>query len=278
MPVTTKLSALASAALLLVLGASCTQPRMNCTTAHTNYAAKYTLKSGDPNSPCGQLKGDLLNMQTYFATGGLNGTPKFSEPSVAIRTDISVYANFDPADYPVEIPGYNYDYHAANSLGKFASGEPDASDFCTAKDMAPSVIAIPELPAYTIPDDPETPDVDETEMVPATPPLTLRHEWTKARWLVTPDAQGTQFDGTVKFTQDGCTAEYDVVALSPAIPCTADDECKAGSGINPDFAVRCDLDLGDLIQPDEEDDPETPENEAVDWGVCILKAPLPAYE
>lgn len=287
MPVTTKLSALASAALLLVLGASCTQPRMNCTTAHTNYVGKYTLKSGDPTSPCGSLKGDLLNMQTYFATGGLNGTPKFAEPSVVIRTDTSVYANLDPEDYgsgygpdggPVPIPGYAYDYHAANSLGKFASGEPDASDFCTAKDMAPSVIAIPELPAYTIPDDPETVDVDETEMIPATPATTLRHEWTKARWLVSPDAQGTQFDGTVKVTIDGCTAEYDVLAVSPAVPCTVDDDCKAGSGINPDFAVTCDLTLDYLLQPDEPDDPETPENEAVDYGICVLKEGLPSYE
>ena len=59
MSVTTKLPVLASAGLLLVLGASCTQPRMNCTTSHSNYAAKYTLKSGDPSSPCGSLPGDL---------------------------------------------------------------------------------------------------------------------------------------------------------------------------------------------------------------------------
>lgn len=274
----TKSCALASAALLLVLGASCTQPRMNCTTAHSAYAATYTLKSGDPNSPCGSLKGDLLNMQTYFATGGLNGTPKFNDPRVAIRTDTAVYANLDPADYPVEIPGYDYDYHNANSLGDFASGAPDANDFCTAVDMAPSVIAIPELPGYEeLPDDPATPE-NEQLLVPPTPAVTIRHEWTAARWLVTPDAQGTQFDGTVKFTIDGCTAEYDVLAVSPAVPCTSDEECKAGSGINPDFAVRCDLSLDYLLEPDVADDPETPENEAVDWGLCVLDAPLPAYE
>lgn len=278
MPVTTKLSALASAALLLVLGASCTQPRMNCTTAHTNYAAKYTLKSGDPSSPCGSLEGDLLNMQTYFATGGLNGTPKFSEPSMAIRTDSSVYANLDPADYPVEIPGYVYDYHAANALGKFVSGVPDDNDFCTATDMMPSVVAVPELPSYEeVPDDPMTPE-NEQVIAPATPATTMRHEWSKARWLVSPDAQGTQFDGTLKFTVDGCTAEYDVIALSPAIPCQADEDCKGGSGINPSFAVTCDLDL-ELIEADSVDDPETPDvDETANWGTCIIKEALPAYE
>lgn len=277
MSVTTKLPVLASAGLLLVLGASCTQPRMNCTTSHSNYAAKYTLKSGDPSSPCGSLPGDLLNMQTYFATGGLNGTPKFSEPSLAIRTDASVYANLDPADYAVEIPGYMYDYDAASALGKFSSGVPDDKDFCTATDMKPSVVAIPELPAYTIPDDPETPDVDETEMIPATPATTMRHEWTVARWLVSPDAQGTQFEGTVKISIDGCSAEYDVLAVSPGIPCQADADCKDGSGINPSFSVTCDLDL-ELIETDVADDPETPEDETTNWGTCILKEALPAYD
>lgn len=285
----TKLSLLASSAVLLALGGSCTQPRMNCTTAHSNYAAKYTLKSGDPTSPCGNLGGDLLNMQTYFATGGLNGTPKFSEPSLAIRTDTSVYFNEDLSGYgepygpdggPVPIPGYEFDYGAGNALGKFKSGEPDTKDFCYGTDLKPSVISIPELPSYTIPDDPETMDVDETEIVPATPATTLRHEWTKARWVVSPDAQGTQFDGTVKVSLDGCSAEYDVIAVSPAIPCTADADCDAaGSGINPDFAVKCDLSLDYLLMPDEVDDPETPDvDETVDYGICIPAKELPSYK
>jgi hypothetical protein len=257
MSVTTKLPVLATAGLLLVLGASCTQPRMNCTTAHSTYAAKYTLKSGDPNSPCGALPGDFIEMQTYFATGGLNGTPKFSEPSLAIRTGTSVAANIIPDDYgagygpdggPVPIPGYTYDYYVANALGKFAAGVPDDDDFCTAKDMMPSVVSTPELPSYMIPDDPATMDVDETETVPATPATTMRHEWTKARWLVSPDAQGTQFDGTVKFVVDGCTAEYDVIAVSPAVSCEKDEDCAAeGIGINPDFAVVCDLGIGACV-------------------------------
>lgn len=256
MQVTTKLSLLASSALLLALGASCTQPRMNCTTAHVTYAAQYTLKSGDPTSPCGSIPGEYLEMQTYFATGGLNGTPKFSEPSLAIRADLSVTYNETPGEYPVEVPGFTYDYYAPNALGKFISGLPDDSDFCTATDMKPSVVSLPELPEYMVEDDPETPE-DETATVPASPPTTLRYEWSKARWVVTPDAQGTQFDGTVKISIDGCTAEYDVLAVSPAVGCETDDDCAdPAAGINPDFAVTCNVDL----------------------GLCVPSKKLPAYK
>ena len=78
---------------------------------------------------------------------------------------------------------------------------------------------------------------------------------------------GTQVRGHYAVTQDACSAEYDVLALFPQVYCgdedmipdaDADDDnepddtlCAAeahpmlgiGSGISPDFPVKCDPDL-----------------------------------
>lgn len=276
-----KFSALTSAALLLVLGASCQQRRMNCTTAHGTFGAKYTLTSNNKTDPCAQQTGDILGMQTYFATGGVNGTPKFNDPSAAIRSLYGGLALDAALSYPVEVPGFDYDDHAANALGDFKSGDPDAEDICFVDKFSGGEVNLPELPLIpAVPDDPATPDVDESEPeVPATPPHLVKHEWSNAKWLVNPDAQGTQFEADLKFTEDGCVAEYHVTAVYPALDCQTDDECSADdSGINPGFAVVCDLSIN-VNGLDSEDDPATPEDETADFGVCVLKEKsIPSYE
>ncbi|WAS94765.1 hypothetical protein [Nannocystis punicea] len=249
------LRALVPCALLLVVGGSCTQPTMNCTTAHLPYAAKYELTSGNPMSPCAQQKGDILGMQTYFATGGINGTAKFSDPSAAIRPQYSGLLIAEALNYPVDVPGFTGEKgveHWPNALGDFESGSPDGDDLCHVPQLGPATFTRPELPAVA--DDPATED-DETKAV--SPPTTVSYEWTDVRWLNTPDAQGTQFEADLKFTQDGCTAEYHVVAVSPAVECAADEDCTlTGNGLNPDFAVEC----------------------ATDIGLCVLAKPIPSYE
>ncbi|MDC0717931.1 hypothetical protein [Nannocystis bainbridge] len=271
------LRALVPGALLLVVGGSCTQPTMNCTTAHLYYAAQYELTSGDANSPCAQHKGDILGMQTYFATGGINGTAKFSDPSAAIRPQYAGLLVAEALEYPVDVPGFTGEKgveHWPNAVGDFESGLPDGEDLCHVPQLD-SMFTRPELPA--IADDPMTADVDET--VEATPPTAVAYEWSNARWLNTPDAQGTQFEADLKFTQDGCTAEFHVVAVSPAVHCVTDEDCTTtGNGINPDFAVECDNRINDPLSPDVADDPETPANEAVDYGLCVLARPIPSYE
>lgn len=272
------LRALVPGALLLVAGSSCKQPTMNCTTAHLYYAAKYELTKGDPNSPCAQQKGDILGMQTYFATGGINGTAKFDEPTAAIRPQYAGLLIVEAQEYPVDVPGFTGEKgveHWPNAVGDFESGFPDGEDLCHVPELGPASFTRPELPA--IADDPMTPDVDES--VAATPPISVSYEWTDARWLTTPDAQGTQFEADLKFTQDDCTAEFHVVAVSPAVHCVTDEDCTAaGNGINPDFAVECDNSIDDPMSPDVADDPDTPEDEAVDYGLCILAKPIPSYE
>ncbi|MCB9707079.1 MAG: hypothetical protein H6711_34880 [Myxococcales bacterium] len=256
---------LAVGAALLALGSGCKQPKLNCTTAHGYYAAAYELKSGDANSPCGSLPGDILGMQTYYATGGLNGTPRYDEASIAIRVDSVDQQLFfaltypDEADDPSLLADPDALHYGLNALGDFTAGLPDDADFCMVPELDASAVKLPaiaEKPA--VEDDPMTPDVDETdEGHPAQDARDVRYEWSNARFLVSANAQGTQFEADLKYSENGCTAEYHVTALYPVVGCESDDECNDdASGINPDFAVKCDSNL----------------------GLCVLSDTLPSYE
>jgi hypothetical protein len=245
--VTFLLSIAASAAFTT----SCTQPLLNCASAYGPYAAEYTLTSGDPASLCGQLAGDVLGMSTYFQTGGKNGTPDYENADVAIRPE-SLGAMIEYAEARGIIEG-DEDFYRANAIGSFTAGFPNDETFCMAEDFSVAEVSLPAIEA--IEDDPATSDVDETQ--PAQRDIRVRYVWSNARFVVSADAQGTQFEADLEYTESGCTATYHVVGLYPAVTCKTDDECNDDkNGINPDFAVRCNTDL----------------------GLCVLDAELPAYE
>jgi hypothetical protein len=230
---------------------SCTQPLLNCASAHGDYAAEYTLIEGDINSACGQLPGDVLGMTTYFQAGGKNGTPDYENADVAIRPE-SVGKQIDYAEAR-ELIDADVVFYQANALGSFTAGFPNDETFCMAEDFEVSEVSLPDI--AEIPDDPDTPDVDETQ--PAQAAVDVRYIWMNARFVVSADAQGTQFEADLEYTQDGCTAKYHVVGVYPAVPCETDEACNdEKNGINPDFALRCNTDI----------------------GRCVLDGELPAYE
>lgn len=244
-------SFLLTASATVVLSTSCAQPVINCTSAHGAFAAEYTLTEGDPNSVCGSLPGDVLGMATYFQEGGLNGTPDYQDGSVAIRAE-ALGLLIDYAESRGAITGDDT-FYAANSLGDFSDGFPDDSSFCMADGFETASVSLPEIEA--VEDDPMTPDEDES--LPAQAATEISYAWSNARFLVSADAQGTQFEADLTYTQDGCTAEYHVRGVYPAVGCASDDDCNDDrNGINPDFALRCNTDL----------------------GLCVLDADLPAYE
>lgn len=230
---------------------SCTQPVPNCASAYGSYAAEYTLVEGDPASPCAQLAGDVLGMRTYFQPGGANGTPNYQDAKVAIRPE-SLGVMIARAEASGAIEG-DETFHAGNAIGSFTDGFPNEDTFCMADDFEPAQVSLPAIQA--IPDDPNTPDVDESQ--PAQPALDVEYRWSDARFVVSADAQGSQFEADLEYQRDGCTAIYHVVGLFPVVGCETDDECNdEGNGINPDFAVRCNTEL----------------------GLCVVDGELPAYE
>jgi hypothetical protein len=240
-----------SAAGTIAFTTSCAQPLVNCSSAFGRYAAEYTLTQGDPNSACAQLVGDVLGMTTYYQEGGKNGTPDYENADVAIRPE-SLGSKIDYAEARGVIDG-DVVFYRANAIGSFTAGFPDDDTFCMAEDFERSQVSLPDIEA--LPDDMMTPDVDETQ--PAQAAIDVAHQWSNARFVVSADAQGTQFEADLEYTQDGCTAKYHVVGVYPAVACETDDECNDdNNGINPDFALRCNTSL----------------------KLCVLDEELPAYE
>jgi hypothetical protein len=253
------LLSLATASLLPLLQVGCTQPDVNCTSAHGKFAARFERKSGDANQPCGQQVGDVLGMSTYYATGGINGTPKFDEPSVAIRAQY-MYKYI----YGVRAPKSVFDTRKLDmevgdpdAFGAFEGGVPDDEGFCAVPSVSKVSLTLPEV--QPTPDDPATPDKDETD--PGQVAADLAYEWSNVKFLVTADAQGTQFSADLKFTQDACTATYHVVGVYPATDCTGDPTIcdDDANGINPSFPTEC------MAFSESE-------------SYCVLKGEPPAYD
>jgi hypothetical protein len=231
----------------VALTSSCTQPVINCTSAYGDYAAEYTLIDGDPASRCAQLPGDVLGMRTYFQEGGANNTPNYQDANVAIRPQ-SLGAMIALAEAAGVVEGDEIS-DDANAIGEFTAGFPNDASFCMAEDFEPAAVSLPEIPEVV--DDPDTPGAVESQ--PGQPPTEIVYRWSDARFVVSADAQGTQFEAELEYTRDGCTATYHVVALYPAVACETDAECNdERNGINPGFAVRCNDELGLCVLADDE--------------------------
>ncbi len=115
------------------------------------------------------------------------------------------------------------------SLGALAK-EADADGFCSATDLA--------LAEKNVPDSADSPGTH------------IIYRWSNVRILATPRAPGTQMVADLEYTQDGCTAQYEVWAMWPGDVDCANDQgapdnslCAKAGTINPDFATVCDPSL-----------------------------------
>jgi hypothetical protein len=113
----------------------------------------------------------------------------------------------------------------AYSLGALAK-ESDAEGFCSATD-----VEVAEKRA----------EADTTENLPA---VEIRYQWSDVRVLAIPRAPGTQMVANLEYTENGCTAQYEVWAMWPSVPCETNEECQEAGSINPDFSVTCEPSLG----------------------------------
>lgn len=250
---------------------ACSQAAVQCQAGHSGlglgFAAKY-YPVGTPGATCGDVKGDEIGFETYHPPGaGDDGRqPDFSVPSgVALKTSAmgkliaskAKKGSKDPLGVNKENEAdgtHTLAEHPAYSLGKFTTIEP-VDDFCPVADLGAAQQSFPAVEA--VPPDPPDPGQK------AEPATSVRYEWSDVKVYVTAAAQGTQFSGHLKYTQDSCTAEYNVAGVWPAVSCAGEDaEGNAvadaslccpnanplggrtiGSGINPDFPVKCDPDL-----------------------------------
>ncbi len=230
-------SAFLSSLLGLVAISGCEQPPIKCIVARGGFAARYELKKG--SGPCAEHKGDIIGLQGYHPAKG--DEVDFSEnETIALQlTSIGTVAqNAEFAGVALSQGSVPY------SLGRFTTKEPEA-EFCDAGGLTEASVTAPEIPSEEEGGDP----------LPAT---SIQASWKNLSVYVTPEAPGTQLKADLTLTEDGCTAEYHVVALWPAISCDdgegnpAPEYCAPeppegsglayGSGISPDFPVECDPD------------------------------------
>lgn len=206
---------------VLVTGCNFEQPTAGCIVQDASFAtwyAKYDLKEGQTLSE---------ECQDLVVAGEQWGVFKFTDPekpnsSVLTIRPQGLYsrASRDPGDPYLQ-----------TAVGKLAE-EPDAANFCAATDF--SLANVNAGPKTTDPTEDAT---------------TISYQFSNVKVYAAPDAPGTQIGGDLTYTRDGCSIQLGVRAIWPATPCDPEstnprDNCGEGSGINPNFAVTCDEDLG----------------------------------
>jgi hypothetical protein len=200
--------------LAIPFAQGCSQPVPNCqATAAVAYAAKYKQTAGDDTCSVSGLPGDTIGLQSFNpATKNAQGlvVPNLNKVDLAIRTHFlgaQVAYAFDNGVVD------ETDGHAPHAFGPFDSAQP-VDEICTAT-LAPAQQTLGEVAEDL--GDPEDPDDD----LPAQPALDVKEEWSDVQLLNSAANLGTQMKGHLKVTDvaAGCEAEYDVLAIYPAVFC-----------------------------------------------------------
>lgn len=233
--------------VLVLAGAalsSCGQPRVRCFTSIGPYAATFTPTGG--SGPCAELKGDVLGLASYNPPRA-DGLPDLEQATLAIgvRALGALAERAAAAGVVDETEG-----HARVARGAFPTMEPNEDDLCVVPEMEPAHLAFPALPAVV--------DDEGNEVEPAQPATDVRYAFSDLRFYVTAGTRGQQMKAKLEYTENGCTATYDVLAVFPAVNCTGEDGgpddawCDpgpnatnggVGSGIQPEFPTTCDPEL-----------------------------------
>ncbi|HZH18295.1 MAG TPA: hypothetical protein VE057_28345 [Archangium sp.] len=234
-----RLIGLGTGAVLAVstLGACGTyQQDPQCVVAKGTFATVYTLKEGqDASQACAQLTPERVGLEKYFSEDP-NGrdTVGLRARSVGRLVEETV-----PKPPPAPPPATQLDPDAPfepNSLGALTSDAPGPDNFCEVPTLNPTRVVTRAVAA-------------------GGSARNLTYEWSNLRVYNTPEIPGTQFTAELRYTENGCTAEYTVKGIWPVVSCATSgkpDDAKCdpkpdpsvgryrGSGINPTFPVKCD--------------------------------------
>jgi hypothetical protein len=261
------------------------QPSAGCVVQDApDWTAKYTLtdKSKEGES-CGKLTGEQIGVFKYInpnATAEDRAQNKVSRlairPNGQASLNTFVYPIQDtnkdgtPAFYPNGKP--KLDTHEesrlfeagatpadATNMSTSFTEEPDPKGVCEASGFPQTRVAAKDI-VFTPPH-----GFGDEVRVPA---QTAEYLFKKVEVYSDPSAPGTVLRGTLEYGDGtGCKAEYEVVAMWPTVACETDADCGEGSGLNPDFSVKCDTTLNKVVVVDEEDYGRT---KIYSPGVCTL--------
>jgi hypothetical protein len=236
-----------SAAVVVALSGAtalsgCDQPVITCATAQGSFAVKYTLIDG--SGECATLDTGIVGVHSYGTRSGEGVT--YARAPVAMKTE--------ETGTLVDAYGQSVDMTKVYALGAFLDEHPRSDGFCYVSDPAPAEIALAAV--APMPD-------GMGGMTAALPAVSLKQEWSKVRFVVSPAFIGTQFSGELTYTRNGCRAHYSVRGIFPAVSCAKEvmdpagmtsmvadpiacSACadpasgRASSGISPDVETVCD--------------------------------------
>ncbi|NVJ27362.1 MULTISPECIES: hypothetical protein [Myxococcus] len=156
----------------------------------------------------------------------LLGVYKFVDPDDLSKAEITIRPN-GLASRASRDPGPTTDQTATGAFDT----EPDDKGFCTGRNFTEAKVV--------------------AAAAGTNPATNITYQFSDVQVYAAPSLPGTQLTGQLKYTRDGCTSNYTIRALWPAIPCfpTGDatgpaELCGEGSTLNPDFAAECGPVLG----------------------------------
>ncbi len=235
-------------------GCNLEQPTAGCFVQDASayaWQAKYILKNpADAALSCGQFKGEDMGVFKYTnpdASAAEVAENRGARIAIRPRRLASLYR----ATYQRDVIGPDGNpltatvrraegvvpATAATGLSTTLAQEPDADGLCLATGFNEARVAAPA--AYKN-------AADGGGLIVGA--QTFAYQYENVEVYSAPSAPGTQMRGTVKITDDTCTAEYEMWALWPAAPCDPgapldEENCGPTAGVNPDFNVVCDPDL-----------------------------------
>jgi len=208
-------------------GCGAAQQDPQCVVAKGAFATVYTLKPGQDSSlACARLPPERVGLEKYFSED------PSAPDTVAIRSrvvgDLLLNKNYqvDSTDVPLH----------PHSVGMLTTEAPGSDNFC-------------EVPVF------EQPTQVVLRSTTGGAGRSLSYAWYNLRVYNTPEIPGTQFTAELRYTDNGCTADYTVKGIWPVVSCATagkpdDVKCDPrpdpaagrhrGSGINPSFPVKCD--------------------------------------
>jgi hypothetical protein len=234
---------------------ACEQPAPTCSVARGDFAATYTLVKGEGD--CAGLVGEILSVQTYNPP--ISKKDKRPDPDRTIigiapqgLNDLLWYTVVDPNPEDEQF-----------SLGEISHAEPK-KDFCTAPSFSTARLRSPETDDEVL---------DECTTVPGNPETDIQYKFKNARVYVTAANYGTQFTADLTYIQDGCTAEYKVAALFPAVFCGREIPFEGEPPEQSEEEIMCEVPpptgTGEFVPDDSLCDPEADPEEGREFGSGI---------